>query len=459
MKTRYIYQVFRNTPKELVFAQTLFGFELAAADPRIVAINFVGAEDDVIAMADYAEHMRMIGFLRALYPNVHVSLHAGELAPGLVPPEGLCCHVRLAVEQALADRIGHGVDVMYEDRPYDLLKHMADKGVLVETNLTSNKVILGVEGKTHPFATYRKFGVPVALSTDDEGVSRIDLTHEYVSAVEDFGLTYAELKELVRNSLEYSFLPGPSLWDDIGAYRARGAGLPSRRAAARCAVGRVRHVLAWERKGATAMGARAAFQVVRGEPLSGCKCGGGNEMRLCVALRNRGGPVADRLASTGAGRLPITAFDRQLPGRQLEADRRRRRRMDAPEPQNGPTPPPRQRRHSDLQRQRHAFDLQGRYQGRSHRPGHVDARDRADECASERDVVGGGRHAYALHDLRRLEGQHRDRRARGQEDEAGYAADEARQHVDGLSCAGATLSTTQPMPKNATMTTSYARVP
>ncbi len=32
-------------------------------------------------MADYAEHMRMVGFLRALYPNVHVSLHAGELAP------------------------------------------------------------------------------------------------------------------------------------------------------------------------------------------------------------------------------------------------------------------------------------------------------------------------------------------------------------------------------------------
>ena len=101
MKTRYIYQMFRNTPKELVFAQTLFGFELASADPRIVAINFVGGEDDVIAMADYAEHMRMVGFLRALYPKVHVSLHAGELAPGLVPPEGLCCHIWLAVEQAL----------------------------------------------------------------------------------------------------------------------------------------------------------------------------------------------------------------------------------------------------------------------------------------------------------------------------------------------------------------------
>jgi adenosine deaminase len=107
---------------------------------------------------------------------------------------------------------------MYEDRPHELLKNMADKGVLVEINLTSNKVILGISGKQHPFSTYRNFGVPVGLSTDDEGVSRIDLTHEYVTAVETFGLTYPDLKEIVRNSLEYSFLPGLSLWDDKGGY-------------------------------------------------------------------------------------------------------------------------------------------------------------------------------------------------------------------------------------------------
>jgi adenosine deaminase len=218
VKTRYIYEVFRDTPKELVFAQALFGFELAAADPRVVAVNFVGGEDDVLAMADYTDHMRMVGVLRELYPGVHVSLHAGELAPGLVPPEGLCCHIRLAVEQARAYRIGHGADVMYEDQPYDLLKHMADKGVLVEINLTSNRIVLGMGGKTHPFATYRKFGVPVALSTDDEGISRIDLTHEFLRAVEEFALSYADLKELVRNSLEHSFLAGPSLWDDKSGY-------------------------------------------------------------------------------------------------------------------------------------------------------------------------------------------------------------------------------------------------
>jgi adenosine deaminase len=46
---------------------------------------------------------------------------------------------------------------------------------------------------------------PVALSTDDPGIERIDLTHEYVRAVETYGLSYADLKEMVRNSLEYSF--------------------------------------------------------------------------------------------------------------------------------------------------------------------------------------------------------------------------------------------------------------
>ena len=213
-ETRFIYQVFRDLPKELVFAQAVFGFELASADPRAVGINFVGVEDNYIAMTDYDEQMRMVGFLRELYPKVHVSLHAGELAPGLVPPEGLCCHVRQAVEVAKTDRIGHGVDVMYEDRPFDLLKEMAAKRVMVEIALTSNDQILGVKGKHHPFPLYRKFGVPVALATDDAGISRIDITHEYERAVQEFDLSYADLKDMVRNSLEFSFLPGESLFQD-----------------------------------------------------------------------------------------------------------------------------------------------------------------------------------------------------------------------------------------------------
>jgi adenosine deaminase len=169
-------------------------------------------EDGYVSMSDYALQMRMVGFLHGVYPKVHITLHAGELAPGLVTYEGLSFHVREAVEVAHAERIGHGVDVMYEERPYELLKEMAAKHVMVEINLSSNDLILGISGKNHPFPIYRKFGVPVALSTDDEGVSRIDLTHEYVRTVESYALTYADLKQIVRTGLEHNFLPGPSLW-------------------------------------------------------------------------------------------------------------------------------------------------------------------------------------------------------------------------------------------------------
>lgn len=212
VELRYLCQVLRGFPKQQVFAQAIFCFELANADPRFVGINFVMPEDGYTSMTDYALQMRMVQFLHPLYPKVHISLHAGEIAPGLVPDEGLCCHIRLAVEQGAAERIGHGVDIMYEDRPHELLKELAARHVMVEISLSSNDLILGVAGKDHPFPLYRQFGVPVSLNSDDEGVSRIDLTHEYVRAVQTYDLHYVDLKQMVRTSLEHTFLPGDSLW-------------------------------------------------------------------------------------------------------------------------------------------------------------------------------------------------------------------------------------------------------
>ena len=209
---RFIWQVLRGKAKEIVFAQALLAFESAQAAPEtIVGINFVMPEDGYISRRDYALHMKMVKYLHEVYPQVHIALHAGEITYGQVPPADLCCHIRLAVE-AGAERIGHGVDVLYENHPYELLREMAGKHVMVEINLSSNHLILGVSGKDHPLPFYRQFGVPVALSTDDEGVSRIDLTNEYVRAVETYGLSYADLKKMVRTGMEHAFLPGESLW-------------------------------------------------------------------------------------------------------------------------------------------------------------------------------------------------------------------------------------------------------
>jgi adenosine deaminase len=53
---------------------------------------------------------------------------------------------RSSVETGHAKRIGHGIDIMYEDRPYELLRELAQRYVMIEICLTSNATILGIEG-------------------------------------------------------------------------------------------------------------------------------------------------------------------------------------------------------------------------------------------------------------------------------------------------------------------------
>jgi len=57
-----------------------------------------------------------------------------------------------------------------------LLTEMRDRHMPSRSNLTSNDVILGVRGRSPPLPFIRKYHVPVALSTDDEGVSRSNMT-------------------------------------------------------------------------------------------------------------------------------------------------------------------------------------------------------------------------------------------------------------------------------------------
>jgi adenosine deaminase/adenosine deaminase CECR1 len=213
---RYVSQVSRAASSlGQVYAQMVTGFTLAN-DPnsKVVALNLVQPEDSLAAMQNFSLQMQMLNFLRPLYPKAHITLHAGELAPGLVPPEGLTFHIRDSVKVGHAERIGHGVDIMHEDEPYELLREMARAGVMVEICLTSNDVILGVSREQHPLAVYMEYGVPVALATDDEGISRSEISREYLRAAEEQGLGYVELKKMARTSLQHVFIPDGSLWSD-----------------------------------------------------------------------------------------------------------------------------------------------------------------------------------------------------------------------------------------------------
>lgn len=234
----YLAQSARGMAPGAAFRSLMASFALAARDPRFVGVNIVEPEDWPVALRDYDLHMAMFRFLEARYPQVHRSLHAGELTFGMVPPLDLKDHIAKAIREGGAQRIGHGTDIAFEEDAEATMARMAREGIAVEINLTSNAVILGVAGADHPLNLYRARGVPVVLSTDDQGVLRTDMTNEYVRAAREQGLGYRDLKAISRAGLEFSFIPGASLWQGrhVGvpvAPCAQGFGAPACRDLAR----------------------------------------------------------------------------------------------------------------------------------------------------------------------------------------------------------------------------------
>jgi adenosine deaminase len=209
---RYIFSTSRNQPNESFFQSLAAAFYTMQSDPRIVGINIVAPEDYRVARLNFEKQMQIIHFLHTKFPKGHITLHAGELTPTLSPIDVMRSRIRKSIEEGDAERIGHGVSIGWEDDLPQLFAEMRQRGTAVEICLTSNASILGVEGDRHPWSLYRSANIPLCLATDDEGVSRSNLTLEYTRAVRSYKLTYPELKDLARNSIEYSFLPGDSLY-------------------------------------------------------------------------------------------------------------------------------------------------------------------------------------------------------------------------------------------------------
>lgn len=208
-----------NADPAKIFSQTVFSFALSNSDPRVVGVNLVSGEDLPVSMRNFTTEMQFFRFCHGIFPEVNIALHAGEITPCFVGTKNpaLKDHLLGSID-AGAKRIGHGVSFEYLDGSLqsEVAALMKKKNVLVEINLTSNAQILGVAGSGHPFPLYyRKYGVPVSLSTDDEGVSHSNFTTEWLYAIIKYGLNCNDVVKLARSSLQYSFLPGPPLWRDM----------------------------------------------------------------------------------------------------------------------------------------------------------------------------------------------------------------------------------------------------
>jgi adenosine deaminase/adenosine deaminase CECR1 len=204
---RYQTYVLRLLNPSQVFSSMVSGFKAASMSDKIVGVNIVGQESTQVSMRDYSLHMKMFRFLKSRYPEVKVAMHAGELAMGDVPPEGLKFHIDQALVVAGANRIGHGIDLAHETNAPAIMAKMRKDDIPVEINLTSNAFINGIEGANHPITLYRKYGVPYVISTDDAGVTRHTLSNEYVLFASRYKPDYAEIKRTSYNSIRYAFLP------------------------------------------------------------------------------------------------------------------------------------------------------------------------------------------------------------------------------------------------------------
>nr|WP_315198618.1 adenosine deaminase [uncultured Flavobacterium sp.] len=194
------------------FKNLVVAFISANSSPLMAGVNIVSPEDGETSMKDYWLHMAMFKYCHSRFPKVKYAMHAGELTLGLVSPEELSWHINAAVYIAGANRIGHGVDMAYEEKSYDLMHYMAKNNIPIEINLTSNEFILKVKDNRHPILLYKEFGVPIVISTDDAGILRTNMTEQYVLLAKRYKtISYTDIKQFVYNSINYSFIQDPNV--------------------------------------------------------------------------------------------------------------------------------------------------------------------------------------------------------------------------------------------------------
>jgi adenosine deaminase len=211
VQVAWILEIKRNEDFAQFLLDAAVVYAIANQAPDIAGINMVQPEYAKYANHDYLKQMKWLQQLHAYFPKVKLVLHAGEV-PESVAKKNKIPHIKKALQYAKPLRIGHGTTIVYEPNYEDILQYMREHQIAVEINLTSNDQILGIVKDAHPLRTYLEYDVPVVISSDDPGISRNTLSHEYFRAVEEHDISLAQLLEMDRNSVSYSLLPGKSLW-------------------------------------------------------------------------------------------------------------------------------------------------------------------------------------------------------------------------------------------------------
>jgi adenosine deaminase len=157
----------------------------------VVALGLAGAEAGA-PPEPFAEW-----FDRARAADLHSAPHAGEHAG----PES----VWGAIRALGAERIGHGVRAAEDPA---LVAYLAEHKIPLDVCPLSN-IRLGVSPDLarHPLPGLLEAGVVMTVNSDDPSLFNTSLSDDYATLVEPFGLSVAQIDELVLNSFRSTFLP------------------------------------------------------------------------------------------------------------------------------------------------------------------------------------------------------------------------------------------------------------
>jgi adenosine deaminase len=157
---------------------------------HIKALDLAGDE------ANFPAHLFREHFQRARQAGWHITVHAGEIAGP--------ASIWEAIHGLNAERIGHALTAVEDPQ---LMDYLAEHKIGVESCLTSNvQTSCVADYPAHPLRKFLEAGIPATISTDDPGISAIDLPYEYNIAAPKAGLTEAQMHQAQLNALEVAFL-------------------------------------------------------------------------------------------------------------------------------------------------------------------------------------------------------------------------------------------------------------
>lgn len=205
--------VLSGWPTDDVYGVASLSLARAVVDARdrhgypVVGFDLAGAE----AGHPASEHTRAFRYAHRHF--VKKTVHAGE-AYG---PQSIF----QAITKLNADRIGHGTHlyatglVASEDHSPEryverLVEYVAHRRVTLEVCITSNLQTMPQlkSAADHPFGRMLRDRLSVTLCTDNRLVSRTSVTEELAQAVEAFGMTPRELRNVVIYGFKRCFFPG-----------------------------------------------------------------------------------------------------------------------------------------------------------------------------------------------------------------------------------------------------------